>query len=157
MYKNVGLFVHGKAIVSKQIDGKILTGVIDTTGHEVIPIKYRLLYGIFNDGRGFETNGFIAPDACFTIISDDEKYINKMGVWDKNGDVVLEPDYLYIQPRFNDSIGLVFEVRKRIESDEKTAIYNSLGKCIFPFSKGYVLSDWKKQMRGLLKKTERSK
>jgi hypothetical protein len=157
VYKNVGLFVHGKAMVSKQIDGKILTGVIDTTGHEVVPINYRLLYGIFNDGRGFETNGFIAPDACFTIFIDDEKYINKMGVLDRNGDVVLEPDYLYIQPRFNDSIGVVFEVRKRIESDEKTAIYNSLGKCIFPFSKGYALSDWENQMRGLPKKTEPSK
>lgn len=157
VYKNVGLFVHGKAIVSKDINGKRLTGVIDTTGHEIVPIKYRLLYGIFNDGRGFETNGFIATDACFMIIIDDEKYINKMGVLDRNGDIVLEPDYLYIQPRFNDSIGVVFEVRKRIESDEKTAIYNSLGKCIFPFSKGNVLSDWENQMRGLPKKTEPSK
>jgi hypothetical protein len=94
VYKNVGLFVNGKVIVSKQINGKILTGVIDNTGHEVVPIKYRLMYGIFNDGRGFTTNGFIAPDACFTVIIDDEKYINKMGVLDRNGDVVLEPDYL---------------------------------------------------------------
>lgn len=157
VYKNVGLFVHGKAIVSKQIDGKRLTGVIDTTGHEVIPIKYRLLYGIFNDGRGFATNGFIAADACFTIIIDDEKYTNKIGVWDRNGDVVLEPDYLNIESHFNDSLGIVFKAAKRIESDEKTAIYNSLGKCIFPFSKGNVLSDWENQMRGLPKKTEPSK
>jgi len=157
VYKNVGLFVHGKAIVSKQINGKRLTGVIDTTGREVVPIKYRLLYAIDNGGRGFATNGFITPDACFTIIIDDEKYTNNMGVLDRNGDVVLETDYLYIQPRFNDSIGVVFEVRKRIESDEKTAIYNSLGKCIFPFSNGYVLSDWENQMRGLAKKTEPTK
>ena len=38
VYKNVGLFVNGKAIVSKDINGKRLTGVIDTTGHEVVPI-----------------------------------------------------------------------------------------------------------------------
>ena len=157
VYKNVGLFVNGKAIVSKQIGGNRLTGVIDTTGQEVIPIKYRLMYGVFNDGRGFTTNGFIAPDACYTIILDDEKYTNKMGVLDRNGDVVLEPDYLNIQPSFNDSLGLIFEVRKRIESDEKTAIYNSLGKCIFPFSKDNVLSDWENQMRGFPKKIEPSK
>lgn len=157
VYKNVGLFVNGKAIVSKQINGKRLTGVIDNTGREVVPIKYRLMYGIFNDGRGFTANGFIAPDACYTIILDDEKYTNNMGVLDRNGDVVLEPDYLYIQPSFNDSLGLIFEVRKRIESDEKTAIYNSLGKCIFPFSKDNVLSDWENQIRGSSKKPEPSK
>jgi hypothetical protein len=157
VYINVGLFVNGKAIVSKQINGKRLTGVIDNTGREVVPIKYRLMYGVYNDGRGFTANGFIAPDACYTIILDDEKYTNKMGVLDRNGDVVLEPDYLNIQPSFNDSLGLIFEVRKRIESDEKTAIYNSLGKCIFPFSKDNVLRDWENQMRGFPKKIEPSK
>ncbi|MFN3444497.1 MAG: WG repeat-containing protein [Bacteroidia bacterium] len=157
VYKNVGLFVHGKAIVSKDINGKRFTGVIDTAGREILPIKYRLLYAIDNRGRGFATNGFIAADACFTIIIDDEKYTNKIGVLDRNGDVVLEPDYLNIEAHFNDSLGIVFKVVKRIESDEKTAIYNSRGKCIFPFSKGYVLSDWENQMRGLPKKTEPSK
>ena len=157
LYSNVGLFVHGKAIVSKQINGKRLTGVIDTTGREVVPIRYRLLYAIDNTGRGFVTNGFIVPDACFTIIIDENKYTNNLGVLDRNGDVVLETDYVNIQPRFNDSLGVVFEVRKRIESDERTAIYNSLGKCIFPFSKGNVLGDLENQMRGLPKKNEPSK
>lgn len=154
IYKNVTLFVHGKAIVSKQINGKRLTGVIDTTGREVVPIKYRLLYGIYNDGRGFETNGFIAAGACFTVIIDDEKYINKMGVLDRNGDLVLEPDYYGIEAFYKDSLGIVFKVRKRIESDTKMAIYSSSGKCLYPFGQGNVFSEWRNQLYGLPKKVE---
>jgi len=157
LYQNVGLFVNGKAFVSKDINGKRLTGVIDTTDKEVVPIKYRLDVSISNRGQGFVTNGFIAPDACYTLITDEDKYINRIGVLDRNGDMILEPDYSYIQPRFHDSVGLVFEVRKRIESKEKTAIFNSQGKCIYPFATGDVIVDWRKQMRGLPKNVEPTK
>ncbi len=147
IYSNVGLFTHGKAIVSKDIHGKRLTGVIDTTGKEIVPIKYSIYAALSNRGQGIAANNFIVPDACFLIIIDEEKYTNRMGVLDRNGDMVLEPDYTHIQPRFLDSVGLVFEVRKRIESDEKTAFYNSVGTCILPFTKGNIWNEWEKLIR----------
>ena len=157
IYKNVTLFVHGKAIVSKQINGKRLTGVIDSTGREVVPIKYTLLYAVDDRGRGSETNGFISANACFTILMDEDKYINKMGVLDRNGDLVLEPDYYGIEAFYKDSLGIVFKVRKRIESDTKMAIYSSSGKCLYPFGQGNVFSEWLNQLYGLPKKAEPSK
>ncbi len=146
IYKNVGLFVNGKAIVSKKIKGKRWSGIIDTTGKEIVPVKYTLCYFITNEGRGFVASNFIAPNTCFTIVKDGDKFINNMGIWDRNGDVVLEPEYVSIVPYYHNRIGMYFLVKKRIGSDEKIAVYNTLGDCLMPLADTKALGEWEVEM-----------
>jgi hypothetical protein len=112
IYQNVGLFVNGKAIVSKDINGIRLSGVIDTNGIELVPIKYRLSSSIYMEGRSMAADGFIDTKACFTIVMDEYKQTNSIGVWDRNGDVIIDADFTSIHAEGDKTKGLFFVAKK---------------------------------------------
>ncbi len=142
IYQNVGLFINGKAIVSKEINGIRLSGVIDTNGKELVPIKFKLSSSIYMEGRGFEANGFIDTKACFFIVTDEFKQPKSVGVWDRNGDVIIEPEFTSISVEGDKTKGLIFVVKKQIGTDELVAVYNTVGTCLFPLGSRTNYYNW---------------
>lgn len=148
IYQNVGLFVNGKAIVSKDINGIRLSGVIDTNGIELVPIKYRLSSSIYMEGRSTAADGFIDTKACFTIIMDEYKQTNSIGVWDRNGDVIIDADFTSIHAEGDKTKGLFFVAKKRIGTDELIAVYNTVGTCLLPLGSRNNFYTWENDRNG---------
>jgi hypothetical protein len=148
IYQNVGLFVNGKAIVSKDINGIRLSGVIDTNGIELVPIKYRLSSSIYMEGRSMAADGFIDTKACFTIVMDEYKQTNSIGVWDRNGDVIIDADFTSIHAEGDKTKGLFFVAKKRIGTDELIAVYNTVGTCLLPLGSRNNFYTWENDRNG---------
>ncbi len=148
IYQNVSLFINGKAIVSKEINGIRLSGVIDINGKEIVPIKFRISSSIYMEGRGFEANGFIDTKACFFIVMDELKQPKSVGVWDRNGDVIIEPEFTSISVEGDKTKGLIFVVKKQIGNDELVAVYNTVGTCLLPLGSRNNFYNWQNNRYG---------
>lgn len=78
----VGFYNGGgsRAVVARLVDGKVLWGAIDTSGHEIVPCVYESLYTRWGDAFAFRRFG-------------EELY----GIMDLDGNVLVNPKFDYFE------------------------------------------------------------
>src|SRR5690606_16690624 len=106
----VGDFYNGLAIASKMVDGTPRVGIIDTTGHTVLPIVYTDIGRLFDSG--------------FLRVSNDDKY----GLIDHTGTVRIEAKYDQIERVNWPQQDTLFVV----ELDGKKGIVDDYGQPVIP-------------------------
>ena len=109
----VGFYNGGDdhSVVARRVDGKLLWGVIDLAGNEVIPCQYPELYSRCGEAVAFRT----------------EEY-GQLGLMDFDGNVIVEPQFDYIEE---------YDPERRLitagDSEDDLGVFSvDLGKMIIP-------------------------